>query len=163
MAWTAVGVALLAGLLVALGPSMGLFSGKRPAELGFALGAFNAGDWRPNWVSSTAPRDDAKHRVEAFAIDGDHARAWAALEALIATLPRARVVTRAPGYLHVEFASAVMGFVDDAEFALDASAAAIHVKSAARLGVRDFGVNRARVESIRKALSERLRSSARPS
>ena len=46
-----------------------------------------------------------------------------------------------------------MGFVDDAEFALDASARVIHAKSAARLGVRDFGVNRKRIEAIRASFA----------
>jgi uncharacterized protein (DUF1499 family) len=39
--------------------------------------------------------------------------------------------------------------VDDLEFHLDASARVIHVRSAARLGYSDFGVNRKRIEAIR--------------
>ena len=42
-----------------------------------------------------------------------------------------------------------MGFVDDVEFALDEAASAIHLRSASRLGIRDLGVNRARIETIR--------------
>ena len=138
---------------VVIGSSMGLFSGSRPAALGFAGGRFADGDWRPNWVSSTAPRGDATHYVAPIAFEGDPARAWAALEGLVAAMPRATFVTRSPGYLHAEFASKAMGFVDDAEFALDATGSVIHVKSAARLGIRDFSVNRDRVEAIRAALS----------
>ena len=129
---------------------MGLLAGKRPANLGFANGAFHPGDWRPNWVSSTAPKDDAKHYVAPFAIAGNAAKAWSKLEAAIAATPRATIVKKAPGYIHAEFASAALGFVDDAEFALDKAGKAIQVRSAARLGVRDFGVNRARIESLRK-------------
>ena len=134
---------------------MGLFSGSRPADLGHAAGGFAQGDWRPNWVSSTAPREDAKHYIAPIAISGDAAKAWAALEALVNAMPRATIVKRSPGYLHVEFASKAMSFVDDAQFALDAAGGVIHVKSAARLGVRDFSVNRDRVEAIRSALSQR--------
>ena len=144
----------LAGLAAVLvGASMGLFSGSRPATLGFSGGRFADGDRRPNWVSSTAAQGDGKHRVAPIAFEGDAARAWADLEAAIAAMPRATIVTRSPGYLHAEFASKGLGFIDDAEFALDAAAGVIHVKSAARLGIRDFSVNRNRVEGIRAALS----------
>ena len=139
---------------VAIGPFVGLFAGSRPAAPGFADGRFADGDWRPNWVSSTAASGDATHYVAPLAFAGDPAQAWAALEAVLGAMPRAKVVTRSPGYLHVEFASRAMGFVDDAEFALDAPARLIHAKSAARLGIRDFSVNRERVEAIRAALAK---------
>ena len=153
-----IGVAALAfaGLAaVLIGPSVGLFSGSRPATLGYSGGRFAEGDWRPNWVSSTVPATDARHHVAPIAFAGDAAQAWAALESAIAAMPRATIVGRAPGYLHAEFASRRLGFVDDAEFALDASARVIHAKSASRLGIRDFSVNRDRVEAIRAALSPR--------
>lgn len=147
---------VLAGLAVVLiGPSLGLFSGSRPATLGYSGGRFAEGDWRPNWVSSTVPATDASHHVAPIAFAGDAAQAWAALESAVAAMPRATVVGRSPGYLHAEFASKGLGFVDDAEFALDAPARVIHVKSAARLGIRDFSVNRDRVEMIRAAISRR--------
>jgi uncharacterized protein (DUF1499 family) len=144
---------VLAGAAAALiGPEVGLFSGTRPATLGFSGGRFAPGDWRPNWVSSTVPREDAAHYVAPFAFAGEPAAAWAGLEAAVAAMPRASVAARTPGYLHVEFASEGLGFVDDAEFALDEAARVIHAKSAARLGIRDFSVNRDRVEAIRAAL-----------
>lgn len=155
-----VGSAALAvsGLAAVLfGPSLGLLSGSRPGSLGFAGGRFANGDWRPNWVSSTAPRDDVKHHVAPIGFRADADRAWAALESAIAAMPRAKVITRSPGYLHVEFASKGLRFVDDTEFALDRPAGVIHVKSAARLGVRDFSVNRDRVETIREGLSQRTK------
>jgi uncharacterized protein (DUF1499 family) len=68
------------------------------------------------------------------------------------TTPGSTIVRRDPGYLHVEFASSVMGFVDDGEFQVDAGGRLIHVRSAARLGVRDFDVNRKRIERLRGAL-----------
>ena len=140
---------------VAIGPFVGLFAGSRPAAPGFAAGGCAEGGWRPKWVSSTAAPGDAEHRIAPIAIEGDAAQAWAALGVVIAAMPRATIVTRSPGYLHAEFASKGLGFVDDAEFALDAAAGVIHVKSAARLGIRDFSVNRDRVEAIRAALSPR--------
>jgi uncharacterized protein (DUF1499 family) len=38
------------------------------------------------------------------------------------------------------------------EFLLDPAARVIHVRSASRLGRRDFGTNRERIEAIRAAL-----------
>ncbi|MBL0142865.1 MAG: DUF1499 domain-containing protein [Betaproteobacteria bacterium] len=134
---------------------MGLFSGKRPADLGLHDGKLRGGDWRPNWVSSRAPASDVTHYIAPLSFSGDATDAWKSLEEIIRTTPRANVITRDARYMHVEFFSKAMGFVDDAEFALDAAAGVIHVRSCARLGVRDFGVNRDRVEALRAELSKR--------
>jgi uncharacterized protein (DUF1499 family) len=45
-----------------------------------------------------------------------------------------------------------MGYVDDVEFTFDASAGLLHVRSASRLGRRDFNVNRERVAALRARL-----------
>ena len=58
-------------------------------------------------------------------------------------------------YLHVEVRSAVMRFVDDTEFELRPGEGIIAVRSAARTGIGDGGVNRKRVERIRQALQKR--------
>jgi uncharacterized protein (DUF1499 family) len=149
---SAAGAALLALVLIAaIGAPMGLFSGKRPADLGLHDARLREGDWRPNWVSSQVPAADAKHHVEPLKFTGEAALAWKALGDAIGAMPRAKVVTRESRYMHVEFSSSAMGFVDDAEFALDEAAGVIHVRSGARLGVRDFSVNRERLEAIRAA------------
>lgn len=70
---------------------------------------------------------------------------------VLRALPRTRVVKEEPAYLHVECRSAFFRFVDDAEFELDEAARQIHFRSAARLGYRDFDVNRVRMEGIRQA------------
>ncbi len=46
-----------------------------------------------------------------------------------------------------------MGYVDDVEFAFDPQAGVLHVRSASRLGRRDFDVNRERVEALRARLA----------
>ena len=46
-----------------------------------------------------------------------------------------------------------MRFVDDVEFWADPSSGVVHVRSASRVGRKDFGVNRARVETIREQLA----------
>ena len=67
--------------------------------------------------------------------------------------PRATPVAEKPNYLYAEFATPRLGFVDDVEFALDAKAQVIHVRSESRLGIRDFGVNRKRIEAIRNGFA----------
>ena len=43
--------------------------------------------------------------------------------------------------------------VDDVEFWADPAAGVVHVRSASRVGVKDLGVNRARIEAIRSRLA----------
>jgi uncharacterized protein (DUF1499 family) len=63
----------------------------------------------------------------------------------------ARIVSQRPDYLHAEYQSKLMGFVDDLELYADPAAHRIEVRSASRLGYGDFGVNRARVDALRTA------------
>jgi uncharacterized protein (DUF1499 family) len=104
-------------------------------------------------VASQVEPADAEHYVAPLKFRGDSATAWAALVAAVRGSGRTTIVTERPGYLHAEFTSRVLGFVDDVEFQLDAGARDIHVRSASRLGRSDFGVNRARIEAIRARLA----------
>ena len=128
-----------------------LLAGTPPATLGVHDGALAPCPDRPNCVSSRAT--DARHAIAPLAFDGRADDAWRRLVATIGTMPGARVVRDDGRYLHAEFASATLGFVDDVELVLDAAARVIHVRSAARLGRYDFGVNRARIEALRSSVA----------
>jgi uncharacterized protein (DUF1499 family) len=130
-----------------------LFAGTPPATLGAPGGRLAPCPDRPNCVSSQA--GPGPQAIAPLTFQGDPDAAMKALAAAIATLPGATIVTVRADYVHAEFASAVMGFVDDGEFALDAGAKVIHVRSAARLGHSDFGVNRQRIETLRAAFAAR--------
>ena len=67
--------------------------------------------------------------------------------------PRITLVSEEGGYLHAEARSLIFRFVDDIEFLLAPAEGLIHVRSAARTGYSDVGVNRRRVERIRQAFS----------
>lgn len=69
--------------------------------------------------------------------------------AVLRDYPRTKIVQEEPDYLKAECRSKVFRFVDDVEIAFDDAAKLVHFRSAARLGVRDFGVNRKRMEEIR--------------
>lgn len=132
---------------------MRLFPGVRPADLGAKDGKLRAMPRSPNAVSSQAdPQRDAGHYIAPFACHGDPQRMWQRLTALVRELPGVEVVSANDRYLHAECSSQLLGFVDDLELLLDRASDLIHVRSAARLGRRDFGVNRARIESLRAKL-----------
>jgi len=102
----------------------------------------------PNCVSSQDTRES--HRVEPLAFEG---AADAAIERALVTvssLPRTGVREFENGYIRAECRSAIFRFVDDLELFVDADAGVIHVRSASRVGYSDFGVNRRRVEEIRR-------------
>jgi uncharacterized protein (DUF1499 family) len=136
------------------GQPMGLFSGSRPAHLGFTAGKFAPPTWKPNCVSSTVDKSDGKHFIAPIAYTGSGADAWKKLLDAVKSNPRVNVVSENAGYLYAEYKSAGMGFVDDVEFALNEKAGAIEVRSASRLGIDDFGANRKRIEAIRRVFGK---------
>jgi uncharacterized protein (DUF1499 family) len=52
-------------------------------------------------------------------------------------------------YVYAQCRSAWLGFVDDLEVWDNAAQQRLEARSASRLGLKDLGVNRARVESLR--------------
>jgi uncharacterized protein (DUF1499 family) len=149
-----IGIAVLAVVAVAaavlVGGFMGLFSGTRPEYLGVKDGRLARCKSTPNCVSSYADKAaDPEHHIEPLRFQGDPDTAFAKLKDVVRGTERVTVVRDEPGYLYAEFKTKVMGFVDDVEFLLDPSSKAIQVRSASRLGRRDFGVNRERIESLR--------------
>jgi uncharacterized protein (DUF1499 family) len=128
-----------------------LFAGSPPETLGVRDGRLAACPDRPNCVSSQM--SDTVHAVQPFRVTGDTGAAMSRLAAVIETQEGARIVTRRPGYLHAEYQSKLMGFIDDLELLADPAVHVIHVRSASRLGYSDLGVNRARVEALRAAFA----------
>ncbi len=78
----------------------------------------------------------------------------AKLEKQIRAMPGANVIAIGPDYLYAEFQTHYLKFVDDVEFFLDANTRQIQMRSASRLGRKDFGVNRARLEQVRKGFAQ---------
>ena len=81
-------------------------------------------------------------------------QAWQAARVAVAALPDTRVIAASASRLHAESTSDIFGFVDDLELQLRPSQRLIAVRSASRLGYGDLGVNRERVEALRRALVE---------
>ncbi len=139
---------LATAVALAIAGQLGLFTGQRPADLGVRDGRLKPPPTTPNAVSSQA--DDEAHRIEPLRYSGDGRQAFARLRDLVAGWPGVVIVGEADGYLHAEFTTRWLHFVDDVEFLLDPAAGVIHVRSGSRLGYSDLGTNRRRVEAIRR-------------
>jgi uncharacterized protein (DUF1499 family) len=155
LALAAAGAAAGIALHTALTPGDTMFAGKRPSNLGYDSGRLAPCKSSPNCVSSQADPKDEEHYIAPLALKGD---AIAAVRKAVESMPRTSVVRVEPGYLYAEFSSKLMGFVDDVEFLADPVKGVVHVRSASRLGRRDFGVNRERIEQLRSMLEKRIRS-----
>ena len=100
----------------------------------------------PNCVSSLANVES--QRVEALRYSGDATQAKGRLLNVLRGMEKVHIVRVEEAYIHAEFRSALLGFVDDVEFLFDPPGF-IQMRSASRLGYSDFGVNRERVAAIR--------------
>jgi uncharacterized protein (DUF1499 family) len=151
--WLAVAVVAL--LLAA---RFGAFAGRMPDNLGVRDGKLKPPSRTPNSVSSQAelwPDAPQKEyaRIAPLPLAGDAKATIARIAAVVLDLPGARIVERREDYLYAQFTTALMRYVDDVEFWVDPAAGVVQVRSASRLGSKDFGVNRARIESIRARLA----------
>lgn len=128
-------------------------SGKRPANLGISDSKLDLCPSSPNCISSD-DHDDG-HKISPFQLLKPADEVWQVTRELVSKLPRTRIVTETTDYLHAECRSVLFGFVDDLELHLRPADGIIAIRSAARLGYLDFGVNRRRVESLRATLISR--------
>ena len=128
------------------------FAGKRPETLGVHEGRLRPCPNTPNCVCSQD--SDSAHKIEPLTYRSNSTEAFAALKRIVESSEKAIVITETENYLHAEFTSRLMGFVDDVEFYLDTAANVIQVRSASRLGKSDLGVNRKRIELIRTLLAQ---------
>ena len=120
--------------------------GNRPVDLGLKDGYLRPCPSSPNCVNSMV-NDDEVHRIEPF-----RGVSLEELRELLQNEESVEIITDHENYLHAEFTSLIMRFVDDVEFFSIAEEQVIHVRSASRLGSSDLGANRRRVEGLRTKL-----------
>ena len=135
-----VGLYLSRVLISALSP--------RPAILGVLDGQLVDCPDSPNCVSSQA--DDNAHKVNPIPYTTSMVEAKGKLMGVLAAMPQTNVVVEQPDYVHAEFRTSMLHFIDDVEFYFNEEEKIIELRSASRLGHSDLGVNRMRVEEIRK-------------
>ncbi len=155
--WTLIVVLALLLLVVAAG-QMGLFSGRSPQQLGVRDGRLKAPSSTPNSVSSQAGlwaghARRTQAQIAPLVLVGSGPETIARIQAIVAEMPSATIVEAREDYLYVRFTTRWLRFVDDAEFWFDPSTQVVQVRSASRVGRRDFNVNRERIEAIRSRLA----------
>jgi uncharacterized protein (DUF1499 family) len=121
------------------------FSFRRPTNLGVKDGRLAPCKRTPNCVSSQADPADREHYTAPIAFRGSMQDLRRAVE----SMERATVISAERNYLYAELRTKLMRYVDDVELYYDEQQGLVHVRSASRLGRRDFGVNRERVEALR--------------
>ena len=126
-----------------------MWYGGRPSSLGIKDGRLAGPKQTPNSVVSEGVSTTHPAYIAPITFTGDAKAAMVKLAAIVKAMQSATVVTQNDGYLYAEFKSKTMRYTDDFEARVDAAASVIHVRSASRLGKRDFDVNRQRVEAIR--------------
>lgn len=91
-----------------------------------------------------------------FRYNKSRAEAKEALKAVINSLSRTKLIEEDESYLHYEFTSLLLRFVDDVEFLFDDDTKTVHFRSASRTGYSDLGVNRRRMEDLRALVDRKL-------
>jgi len=133
---------MIAGAMIALGF---VYRNANPKNTGVQNGALYPCPSTPNCVSSLAEREDQK--VMPMRVSGK--KPISSLAKIILSFPRARIAEQSDTYLRAEFQSLIFRFIDDVEFLYLPEEQIVHIRSAARTGYSDFGVNRKRIEKIR--------------
>ena len=153
----------LAALVVIAG-QVGLLGGQRP-ELGVVDGRLQPPSPTPNSVSSQTHLHPGHPQAAYAAVEPLPLKAAGAAASLrvladvLQSMPGVTVVEQKDNYVRAQAQTRWLRFVDDLEFLIDprpdaqpdVQTARIEVRSASRLGRKDFGVNRARLEAIRAA------------
>jgi uncharacterized protein (DUF1499 family) len=129
----------------------GVFAGETP-DLGLQDGQFAPCPDQPNCVVSQGA--DEAHQIDPIPYNRDRAAAHDLLVKVLGVVPRTEIVAQTDDYIRAKATSRLMGFVDDLEFYFPKEESVIHLRSAARLGESDLGVNRRRLEQIRLALQD---------
>jgi uncharacterized protein (DUF1499 family) len=121
--------------------SLALFHvvGPVPPELGVHGGAL-------------APCPSTAHCARADWPVADPQAALAALQPVLAAMPRTALLEQTETYLHATASSALFGFVDDVELYADTAHGLLQARSVSRLGDSDLGVNGRRLAALQQSL-----------
>ncbi len=120
--------------------------GSLPAS----IGEFAPCPSSPHCVSTKS--SDSEHGIQPLTYSVAKEIVKQHLLNIVQKMPGAVVRKNQDNFMHFEFTSDLMGFVDDVEFYFE-SDGKIDFRSSSRIGYDDFGTNRNRMEVIRKHLS----------
>ncbi|MDB5968258.1 MAG: hypothetical protein JWQ90_708 [Hydrocarboniphaga sp.] len=134
-------------------------SGKRPENLGVHNGQLTpCPEDRSTCVCSQQQAEVrgelGPQHIHPFKYAGSAGDAMTRLLAVLLEEPRCSLVTQTRDYVYAEFQTDLLGMIHDVEFLIVPAESVIHVRSAARFGPSDFGMNRARLETLRERFDD---------
>ncbi|MDM8515134.1 DUF1499 domain-containing protein [Desulfobacterales bacterium HSG16] len=132
-------------------------SGKLP-EVRITNGKLLPCPASPNCVSSQA--EDKKHKVAPIPIPADKTNdIRTVIVNVLSSMKRVVIVKNTESHIHAVFSTSIFRFKDDVDFLIDRKEGFIHIRSASRIGHSDFGVNRKRIEKLRKIINHHYQPS----
>lgn len=125
-------------------------AGRQPQHIGVKDQSLAQCKSTPNCVSSFANKE--RHQIPALELKLPPEQAWPIVNQLVRSNSAAQIISLRERYLHAEYTSRTMRFIDDLELLVSPDNKRIEVRSASRIGYSDGGVNRTRIESLRAEL-----------
>ena len=103
----------------------------------------------PNCLNSEYA-EDTEHFVEPLAFAaGQEQQVFARLKAIIGEMGGS-IQVEDGDYLAATFTSSLFRYVDDLELRIDSDENVVHLRSASRVGRKDFGANQKRIERLKQ-------------
>lgn len=107
----------------------------------------------PNCVCSMHS-DDKKHFIEPILPKENISEVRLAIEKFLKSDGNISIAQSTQEYIHAAFKVPFTSFIDDVEFYFPSNENIVHVRSASRKGYSDLGVNKARVNRLKKFLKK---------
>ncbi len=141
-------ISLIAIILFAMIYGLG---GNQPENVGLNNSSLSpCNPDKQNCISSNATT--TYHSMSAWNTN-DTSNDISKLKEIISKDERAKIMIETQNYIYAQYTSKFFRFIDDVEFLLDTNGL-IQFRSSSRLGRKDFGINRQRLEEIHKVLKD---------
>jgi len=122
----------------------------KSSDLGIKDGRFKKCPSSPNCISTQSPKDDKEHYMDPIKYTGTKKEVMEKIIRVVKSMARTTIIKEEDNYLHVEYRTEKMKFVDDVEFYIDEENKLIHFRSASRIGYSDLGLNRKRMTEFKE-------------
>ena len=148
---------ITASILIVLSIALLFFLGKysqKGQARGLVNGSLSRCSEKPNCVCSEY-LDDVSHYIEP--VTDIQEKEMDGMNKVVSTIREMNGVLQSTedNYIAATFTSSIFGFVDDLEIRIDPNRGIMHIRSASRVGYGDGGVNRKRVELLKKLYRRR--------
>ncbi len=121
-------------------------------DIGIVRGRLKPCRDSPNCVGSMYPQDE-KHYMKPWFYHLERSEVIEHLLDMIRSERGTEIKEVKENYIHAVYTIPFFGYKDDLEFYMPDSGNVIHFRSASRVGYYDFGVNKRRINRLRKKLA----------